>query len=108
MTMGTWLSRVVPVTTAALLAAGMAAGQAAAAAPRAPAAAGASVVTGPVKAHSLPRLQPRTMQPQMSGIGVKLPTLQFYKASFTSGGKTYSYTSLGSNPRTSSATAHIP
>jgi hypothetical protein len=106
--MGTWLSRVVPVTTAAVLAAGMAAGQAAAAAPRAPAAAGASVVTGPVKARSLPRLQPRSIQPQTADNGVKKPTLPFYKGSFTSAGKTYSYTSVGTDPRTSAATTHIP
>jgi hypothetical protein len=106
--MDTWLSRVVPVTAAAVLAAGMAAGQAAAAAPRAGAAAGASSVTGPVKARSMPRLQPRSIRPQTSGNGIKKPTLPFYKASFTSAGKTYSYTSLGTDPRTSSATTHIP
>jgi hypothetical protein len=107
--MSTWLSRVVPVTTAAVLAAGMAAGQAAAAAPRARAAAGASVVTGPVKARSMPRLRPwSSVGSQTSGNGVKKPTLPFYKASFTTAGKTYSYTSLGTDPRTSSATTHIP
>jgi hypothetical protein len=95
---------------AAVLAAGMAAGQAAAAAPRVPAApaAVASAVTGPARGGSLPRLQPKSIPPQTSGNGVKKPTLPFYKSSFTSAGKTYSYTSLGTDPATSSATTHIP
>jgi hypothetical protein len=108
--MSTWLSRVVPVMTAAALAATMAVGQAAAAAPRARAAGapGASEVTGPATARSVPRLQPRSIRPPTSGNRIKLPTLRFYKASFTSAGKTYSYTSLGSDPATSSDTTKIP
>src|SRR5215472_17832690 len=113
--MGTWLTRVAPVMMVTVLAAAMAAGQAAAATPRSPAAtapaataAGASVVTSPAKARSLSRLQPRSIQAQPSGNGIKKPTLPFYAASFTYAGKTYPYTSLGTDPRTSSATTHIP
>jgi hypothetical protein len=106
MTTATWLSRVVRVTAAGVLAAGMATGQAAAATPRA--SAGASVFTGPALARSLPPLQPRSIRPQTSGNAVVKPTLPFYEASFTYAGKTYSYTSLGTNPRTSSATTRIP
>ena len=91
---------------AAVLAAGMAAGQAAAAVPRVPAA-GGSAVTRQVKARSLPRLQPRTIS-ATSGNGIRNPTLPFYSSSFTSAGKTYSYTSLGTDPATSSATTDIP
>jgi hypothetical protein len=95
---------------AAVLAAGMAAGQAAAAAQRVPVATGvgASVTTGRAGARSLPRFQARTIGPVTSGNGVKEPTLPFYSESFAFGGKTYSYTSLGTDPRTSSATTHIP
>ena len=48
------------------------------------------------------------MGPVTSGVGVKTPTLPFYSDSFTFGGKTYPYTSLGTDPRTSSAATHIP
>jgi hypothetical protein len=89
-----------------VLAAGMATGQPAAATPRA--SAGASVFTGPAQARSLPPLQPRSIRPETSGNAVKQPTLPFYEASLTHAGKTYSYTSPGTDPRTSSATTHIP
>jgi hypothetical protein len=108
--MGARFSRVVPVMTAAIVAAGMAAGLAAAAAPRSPraTATGASVVTGPAKARLLTPLQPRSGLAEHAGNGVKKPTLPFYKDSFTTAGKTYTYMSLGTDPKTSSATTHIP
>ncbi len=99
--------------TAAVLAAGMAASQTAAAARLAPAAmhqgqAGESVARGAAKARSLPPFRVRAMGQVTSGVAVKKPTLPFYTASFASGGKTYRYTSLGTDPRTSPATTHIP
>jgi hypothetical protein len=110
MTIDRWLSPAVRVTAAAVLIAGMAAGQAAAATARARprATAGGWVVTGRAVARSLAPLQPRSIPAATSGNGVEEPTLPFYTSSFSYAGKTYSYTSLGTDPRTSSAATHIP
>jgi hypothetical protein len=65
-------------------------------------------MTGPAEARPLSALQPRSLQVKSPGNGVKTPTLPFYTDSFTTAGKTYTYTSLGTDPKTSAATTHIP
>jgi len=65
-----------------------------------------------VPAHSSSRvtgkLRPSPFQPRFAVPGVTAPTVPYYAASFSHGGKTYPYTSIGTDPRTSTATTHVP
>jgi hypothetical protein len=50
----------------------------------------------------------RYFAPQLSTSAIAGPTIPHYRASFRHGGKTYSYTSVGTNPRRSHATTTVP
>jgi hypothetical protein len=91
--------------------AGMAAGQAASASPRhhLREGAGGEVISVPADLRPVHSLVPKLYAPKWSGeIDIKKPTVPFYKDRFTYQGKTYPYTSMGTDPRTSSVTTHIP
>jgi hypothetical protein len=53
-------------------------------------------------------LQLRYFQPQLSISAIAGPTIPFYRASFRHNGKTYNYTSVGTNPRRSRAITTVP
>lgn len=50
----------------------------------------------------------RYFQPKLSVSAIAGPTIPFYRASFRHNGKTYNYTSVGTNPRRSGATTTVP
>lgn len=108
------LSYVLSVMAVTAVTAGLTAGQTAVASPRPGTgeAAGGSAVTGQSRARSVPQFVPRTLQAKapgnFGGSAIKRPTIPFYQDSFSYKGKKYPYTSMGTDPRTSTATTHIP
>jgi hypothetical protein len=89
----------------------MTAGQIAAASSSPPAgksSAGVVHVPGAVRPRQVGSLRARPFQPKFPGAAVKGPTVPYYSDKFSHGGTTYPYSSVGTDPRTSTATTKVP
>jgi hypothetical protein len=95
---------VLAVTAASTI---MTAGQWAAASPGPPAA-GLGHAPRAVRTWPAGQLRPNPVQPVFATPAVTSPTVPNYRDKFSQGGKTYAYTSVGTDPKTSTATTTVP
>jgi hypothetical protein len=106
--MRTALLRVVPAIAIMGAVGALIAGQTAAAS-SSPGALGQAGVahSSPTSGRLAGQLRQQAFQPAFSA-AIARPTIPFYKDSFKVGTKTYSYMSVGTDPKTSAATTHVP
>jgi hypothetical protein len=98
------INTVLALTAAPVL---LAAGQAAAAAHQAGPAGVAHAPQGPAVRSAGP-LRVHPFQPEFRAPAVTGPTVAHYSSSFSYAGKTYTYASVGTDPRTSAASTTVP